>query len=171
MKKIHAIATAIALAATLGIVACTGQAATPESADTEGSAAIGMQMPNPWTEYTSVEDAAAAAGFDITVPDAIDGYERSLIQAMDGDTLEVRFTAGDDQVAIRKSVGTDDNSGVYETFETVTTENVNGTDVTVSSNGDAAYLATWTADGNAFSVYASAGMDLSALLDIVAAVA
>ena len=170
MKKIHAIATAVALVATLGIVACKGQATTPETTDTEGSAVIGMQMPNPWKEFTGIDEAENAAGFEIDVPEGVDGYDEQLVQGMD-DMIEVRFINGDDQINIRKSVGTDDNSGVYDSFETVTTENVNGHDVSVSSNGDQAYLATWTAGDYTFSVYANNGMDLAALLDIVAAVA
>ena len=170
MKKITAIATALALAATLGIVACTGQNATPETADTEGSAAIGMQMPNPWKEFAGITDAEETVGFEIDVPEGINGYDEQLVQGMD-DMIEVRFINGDDQISIRKSVGTDDNSGVYEEFETVTTESINGNDVTVSANGDTAYLATWTVDGYAFSVYASAGMAQADFLNIVAAVA
>ena len=172
MKKLTAIATAITLAATLGIVACTGQNATPT--ETEGSASLGgmMQVANPWSEYATIDEAAAAAGFDMTVPDSIDGYDRTLIQAMENDMLEVRFTAGDEEINIRKSIDAydGDNSGVYGEY-TKDAAQVNGTDVTVSSEGDLAYIVTWTKDGYSYSVYASAGMATTDLLDIVAAVA
>ena len=173
MKKINAIALAVALAATLGIVACTGETtATPT--DTEGSASLGgmMQVANPWGDFASIDEAAASAGFDIKVPDTIDGYERTIYRAMADDMLEVRYTAGDDEINIRKSIDAydGDNSGVYGEYEKSTAQ-VNGTEVTVSSEGDLAYIVTWTADGYSYSVYASAGMATTDILDIVAEVA
>lgn len=187
MKKTTAILLALALAATLGIAACSGQTSTTnEAAGSEATTTADdepiMGVANPWTEYATLAEAEEAAGFDITVPASVKGYDDVLIQVMkatskdeDGNTtdeviLEYRFMNDTDQVCIRKGKVSDDISGVYGEYAE-TDADVNGNTVTVSSDGDTAYIATWTVKGYSYSVYASAGLAKADLLDIVAAVA
>ena len=175
MKKTTVTLLVLALAATLGIAACSGQTSTTNEAT--GSEATTtedepiLNMANPWLDFTTLEDAEADAGFEMTVPATIDGYKLAVYRSMAGDMLEVRYTAGEEEVNVRKSHDTydGDNSGVYGDYKTKTAE-VNGATVTVHTQDGTPYIATWTVDGYSYSVYASAGMDEAALLDIVAAV-
>ena len=194
MKKNFALLIALALAATLGIAACSGQTTTNETAAgseaaagsettaTEDEPMVGLA--NPWTEYATLEEAEEAAGFEISVPASVKGYDDILIQVMkaaktddngnktgENDViLEYRFMNDTDDVNIRKSPGSEDISGVYGDY-TIVDEEVNGVEVDVSTDDTLSYVATWTVDGYSYSVYASAGMARDALLDIVAQVA
>ena len=175
MKKYTALLLALALAAILGVAACSGQTSTTEN--TNGSEAtttekeINVGMANPWLDFTTLKDAEADAGFEMAVPATIDGYKLAVYRSMAGDMLEVRFTAGEEEINIRKSHDTydGDNSGVYGDYKTKTAD-VNGKTVTIHTQDGTPYIATWTVDGYSYSVYASAGMKEAALLDIVAAV-
>ena len=74
----------------LSLAACGSKAPAQDSTkDTQQTEAedtvIGgenAQIPNPWTEYASIEDAEAAVGFDVTLPELPDGYVLSYIQAL-----------------------------------------------------------------------------------------
>lgn len=188
MKKNFALLIALALAATLGIAACSGQTTANETTGgsettaTEDEPMVGLA--NPWTEYATLEEAEEAAGFEISVPASVKGYDDILIQVMkaaktddngnktgENDViLEYRFMNDTDDVNIRKSPGSEDISGVYGDY-TIVDEEVNGVEVDVSTDDTLSYVATWTVDGYSYSVYASAGMARDALLDIVAQVA
>lgn len=73
-----------------------------------------VQIPNPFAEYETLADAARAAGFTITVPDAANGSDRQVFQAIQGELLEVIYRRGGDETArIRKAPGTGDISGDY----------------------------------------------------------
>ena len=49
------------------------------------------EIPNPFIDCNTLEDAAKIAGFDITVPDAIDEYTDRTIQAVDKDLIQVHL--------------------------------------------------------------------------------
>lgn len=187
MKKTTATLLALALALSLGIAACSGQTATTENAaGSEATATTDdepiMGVANPWTEYATLDEAEEAAGFGIAVPGSVKGYDDVLIQVMKATTtdedgnkadeiiLEYRFMNGADDVNIRKGKVSGDISGVYGEYKESTAD-VNGNAVTVSSEGELAYVATWAAGGYSYSVSASAGMAEADLLDIVADVA
>ena len=188
MKKnrVYVLALALALAAMLGIAACSGQSTTNESSSGSEAAATKDAstdgIANPWTEYATLDEAEEAAGFELSVPASVKGYDDALIQVMKAEgtdengnktndvILEYRFMNDTDQVSIRKSEGTGDISGVYGDY-TVVDEEVDGHEVDVSCEGTLSYVANWMVDGYSYSVYASAGMDRDALLDIVAEVA
>ena len=46
----------------LAFAACARQPQPAISTDTQ-------QIPNPWTDYASLDEAEAAAGFDLAIPD------------------------------------------------------------------------------------------------------
>ena len=48
-------------------------------------------MPNPFIDYDSLEEAEKAVGFEINVPESIDGYSEKLISVMDGKMIQVCF--------------------------------------------------------------------------------
>lgn len=68
---------ALCAAMALSLAACGSKAPAQDSTkDTQQSEAedtvIGgenAQIPNPWTEYASIEDVEAAVGFDVTLPE------------------------------------------------------------------------------------------------------
>ena len=57
--------------------------------------------------YASLDEAEAAAGFDLAIPDAVDGCSEKQVRAMDADgdkMIEVIYASGEDEIArIRKA--------------------------------------------------------------------
>ena len=96
--------------------------AQAETAETEN-----VQIPNPWTDYDSKDDAVQAAGFDLTVPD------------------EIIYASGEDETArIRKAPGADDVSGDYNEYAETETVDAGGVSVTMKGENGLVKLAIWT---------------------------
>lgn len=166
MKKILMIALGAALV--LSLTACGGKQAEPASAD--GS----VEIPNPYQDFDTLEEASAAAGFDLTVPDAIDGYSEKIIRALvtdDCKMIEVIYEKDEEQeIRIRKAVGSEDISGDYNEYEQSDKVTAGEKEVTMKGNDGAVYLATWTDSDYTFSVSVSAGMSGEALSELISAI-
>ena len=57
-------------------------------------------MPSPFIDYDTLEEAEKAVGFEINVPESIDGYSEKLISVMDGKMIQVVFVEGDKQILL-----------------------------------------------------------------------
>lgn len=111
------------------------------------------QRPNPFIAYGTLADAAQAAGFDLAVPDAANGSDRCIYQAIENDLLEVIYCKGEDETArIRKAAGIEDISGDYTVYTRVNTAAVKGVEVTMKGDSGKINLATWTAEGYTYSI-------------------
>ena len=110
------------------------------------------QIPNPFVDCDTLADAAALAGFDIIVPDSVDGYEERAITAMENDMIQVLYLHGDDQVCIRKAVGDEECSGDYNVYSEEKTVTVGDKEVTLRGNNGKVMVAVWTEDGYSYSI-------------------
>ena len=163
MMMKRSILFALSLVLAVSMTACGSAADTQPAADpsTVPTAQETVQIPNPWQECTTVEQAAEAAGFPFDTPDAVDGYTEKNIAVIPGDISEVKFRTDDDdasEVCFRKGTGTGDISGDYNSYETTQVSDLDGKRVTCRGSGDLIYTAFWEADGFAYSVSATAGM-------------
>lgn len=178
MKK--QIVSIMCFALALSLAACGGktQAAdtTPVTTDAQTEApfigddpatwgpAIGtedVQMPNPWQECTTLEEAGELAGFSFTAPETLDGFSTKYIATIPGDIAQEIFSNGeadDQEVTFRKGNGQQDISGDYNVYETVETRQIAGKDVTVKSTDGLIYTVFWEQDGYSYSVSARTGM-------------
>ena len=163
MKRWIALAMSAALA--LSITAC-GSSSKP-SASQSGSASdastvLGedVQIPNPWKDFESLEEAVKAVGFDFVAPDALAGCDQIAYQAIPDDRIiGVLYLNGEErQVIIRKAPGGENISGVYSQFDKLEQVEVDGRSVTMSGDGETVSLATWTDGDYSFSVYADNGL-------------
>lgn len=78
-----------------------------------------LQFPNPWTEYSDIDEGEKKAGFSFDIPETIVGYKIGLIQNQDQSMIEVIYEAVDDSedtIHIRKGSKTDDISGDYNSY-------------------------------------------------------
>ena len=135
--------------------------------NTDPSAADAVQIPNPFTDHTALEDAAKAVGFELSVPEKVSGSSRQCIQTMDSGMIQVFYGDEDHEVLIRKAPGSEDISGDYNVYTQVKTADVNGTAVTMKGEDSLVHLAIWTGGGYTYSVSARAGMseaDMTALV-------
>lgn len=146
-------------------------AAVSDDKDTLGGEDV--QIPNPWQECSSLEEAGKLAGFSFTAPESVDGYTEKYIAAIENALAEVIFSKGDNDDAslyFRKGVGTEDISGDCNTYDTVEQQTIGGKTVTCKGNDGLIYNATWNDGTYSYAVMSNAGMSaeqLAACLMIV----
>lgn len=159
------IVCALCLVLTLSLTGCGEKktviggdpAAWGPSAD---AAAETAQIPNPWQECDTLEDAGKIAGFSFTAPDQVDGCTEKYIAAIENDIAQVIFSSADDETEItfRKGTGNRDISGDYNEYESVEIRQVGGKDVTVKSTGGVIFTVLWAQDGFSYAIFARTGM-------------
>ena len=118
MKKAIIITLLAAMGMTL--TACQSAAAS-EAANDTASANVNVgdtdgesvQIPNPFVDCDTVEEAEDLCGMKISVPDSISGYGEKSVSVMDKQMIQVMFTNDNDDMTFRKAFGSDDISGDY----------------------------------------------------------
>jgi hypothetical protein len=136
----------------LFLLLCAGAALALAACGARQEPVSGMQIANPFVEYGSLEEAARAAGFELAVPEAPEGYDETIIQVMDDSMIQVIYRSGDDRLLIRKAAGDEDISGDYNQYTESSTVSVNGADVTLRGDGGKISVATWVRDGYTYAV-------------------
>ena len=127
-----------------------------------------LQSGNPYAEYDTLEEAENTIGFEISVPDSYGGYTEPYYAVIEGKILEVQYYNGDDRgMIISKSRGSEDISGDFNEYNTVTETEVNGNTVTIKGNGDEFSLALWVSGDYSYSVSVSSGISENALKEII----
>ena len=139
-----------------------------------------VQIPNPWTDCETLEEAEKLAGFDIAVPDSVEGYSDRAIRAMsyDGETMiEVIFSNGApedengySELRIRKAPGAEDISGDYNTYAEKSVLAAGDVEADVSGNDGTISLAVWTSGDYTYSIAVSDGAAAEAMAGLIAAV-
>ena len=126
-----------------------------------------VQSSNPFTEWDTLSDAEAEAGFSISLPDQIEGYDEIFYRASKTHPLiEVIFHNGEGEIRFRKAPGNDDISGNYTPYTQVST--VDG--ISLKGDHDAFSLAIWTDDEYTYSIYADQPFSQDELLALAKAV-
>ena len=155
MKKVFALALALVMA--LSFAAC--------------SPSIGM--PNPFVTYGSTQEASKAVGFDVVVPNTVEGYTKGrIIQGVSSSSLsmiQVLDEAADgNTLCIRKARGTGDISGDSNTYSISKKVTVGARSVTLKGNGNDQFkVAIWTKDNYTYAVVATAGLSEEAMIKII----
>ena len=180
------IAVILSLVMALAIVGCSGNANAPaptthkgdtsytadgtvipgSDSKTWGPAEDGenIQIPDPWQECTSLEEAGKLAGFSFTAPESVDGYTERYIAAIENEIAQVIFSNGDDsELYFRKGVGGDDISGDYNTYDVAEEQTIDGHTVHCKGNDGLIYTATWTDGTYSYAVMCNAGMSAEQL--------
>lgn len=138
--------------------------------DAQTSEGENTQIPNPFVDCETMADAEKLAGFEMTVPEQIEGYEKELIQAIDGELIQVFYVNSEneeDEILIRKGVGSDDISGNYEDFAEVSTAAAGDLEVTLKGNDGKVTVAVWTTGSYTFSVQVDAGASQDEMISLV----
>ena len=167
MNKIIRICMVLMLA--MSIAACGSKEPAAQQNEKQGE----TQIPNPWIDCGTLEEAAQIAGFDMTVPDRIDGYPNTTIQAMDKSVIQVFYSdkalgeEGCKTVLIRKGLGEEDISGDYNEYKENTTAQMRDAEVSLRGDGGLVYTATWIRDGYSYSISADDGMSAEQIEELV----
>lgn len=91
---------------------------------------------NPWSNWDSMKEAEAAAGFSFDLPEMIaDTYTATAFRTLNNELIEVIYRDKDYEIRVRKQKGEgQDISGDYNTYDTCTEESINGGIVTTYHN-------------------------------------
>ena len=184
MEKVIAVILSFVMA--LAIVGCSGNANAPAPTTHKGDTSYtadgtvipgsepktwgpaedgeNIQIPDPWQECTSLEEAGKLAGFSFTAPESVDGYTERYIAAIENEIAQVIFSNGDDsELYFRKGVGGDDISGDYNTYDVTEEQTIDGYTVLCKGNDGLIYTATWTDGEYSYAVMCDAGMSVEQL--------
>ena len=179
MSYVHkTLAAALSVALGAGsLVACGGSKPAEQPATTAQQTATTaatraetqMGMPNPFVECSNVAEVGDLVGFVVTFPEGVSGYPNRSFSAIKDSLAQAMYTNDQSQrVIVRKGATTEDVSGDYGEYESVTTvDAANGAAVTLKGDGKLVYVATWEQDGHAFAIDADAGLEQDAVLSLV----
>ena len=103
-------------------VGCGNQ--TAEQEQISQNVAIG----NPWSDWASMEEAEAAAGFSFDLPEVIAGsYTAASFRTLNNELIEIIYRDLDYEICVRKQKGEgQDISGDYNQYDTCTEETFDG---------------------------------------------
>lgn len=113
-------------------------------------------------ETGSLEQLAAAVGFAVEEPNALPfEVETTTYVSYWNKLAEITYTGEGRTAALRKSPGTEDNSGDYNTYSAVREVHMGPLAVTLKGSGEAFTLAIWSENGYAYSIRLSEGISES----------
>lgn len=119
-----------------------------------------VQIANPFMDYTTYEEAEAAAGFTFGVPEEIGSYRATAYRVAENLSLfEVIYEDGDATLTARKAPGGWNISGDYNDYTVEIAETLAGVNVSCWGEGDALFLAMWTVGDYSYSLSATESMD------------
>lgn len=172
MKRKNIIAVALCTAVAFSLGACQhkekeAEAAVQRRVESESEL---TQIANPWTDCATIQEAEEKAGFEITVPDQLNGYDEKDISVMEKDMLQVQFSHGEETVYFRKSPvekeGTD-ISGDYREADTFEKVEINGRTVTFKEADGRILTAVWTEGDYSYAIGSSAGIEAESMTGLV----
>ena len=165
MKKKDVVAVSIcAIMALSGLTACgnAGKVSAQDGTENvlgqkemEDQELGGVQIPNPFMDCETLEEAEELAGFDLTVPDVWEEFNTKTIRVLQNEMIEVIYKKGEDGeegARIRKALGEEDISGDYNVYAEEKIKEIGDASVTIKGDGEQFMLAVWTANGYTYSV-------------------
>ena len=166
MKKILSLVLVLALV--LALAACGAAATLPTDEDNI------QQIPNPWLDVVTMDEAEALLGYGMTVPETVAGLAPSSFRVLDSDgakILEVCYGGeSDDRASLRKGTGSADISG--DSTDYAKTETVTLGDITVTEKGDGenVFSAVWTEGDYSYAFFSTIGVSAGALSELIAGI-
>lgn len=130
-----------------------------------------VQVVNGMVEVDTLEQLASAVGFEIeelgTLPFAV---ETTAYISYWGEMAEITYTGEGKTATLRKSIGTEDNSGDYSTYADFKEISIDSQTVILKGSSGAYILAIWSANGYAYSIRLSDGISESGWHDLISEV-
>lgn len=154
---------------TLSFVACGSKTSSEDITNQNGgqdqstSVKLGensVQIPNPFVDCETIEEAEKLAGFEVQLPTNIpEVYVKTAIRVIENELVEVDFENGENQICFRKAKGNDDISGDYNEYEEKNVIKVKEQDVNIKGNDGKVNVATWTDEEYSYAICVNAGGD------------
>lgn len=128
------------------------------------------QIPNPFVEYDSIENAKKAISFDFVYPTKLPkGYKIDTISTMEDNFIQIFYKNGEKEINYRMALGNNDISGDYNVYKNIEKININDLDVTVRKNDDT-LSAIWTKGDNTFSIFSNDKISQEELIEIISSI-
>ena len=100
---------------------------------------------SPFVDLDTLDSVKEIAGFDIFLPNEIEGYENVSYAVMIDKLIQVTYSADENRyICVRKGVGNEDISGDYNIYKEQNTEIIDGKTVTFKGNDGMVGLAIWS---------------------------
>lgn len=131
----------------------------------------GVQIPNPFVEYKTVEDAKKVLAFNPKYPTSVPNeYKTDDISVMNNSMLQIIYKdMKGTQITYRTEQGSEDISGDYNVYSNV--KDVKIGDLTVKVRlGDESSSAVWTNNGYSYSNFVDKGNAEKEITDMIASV-
>jgi len=133
------------------------------------------QIPNPFIDCVTMEEAQKLAGFNMTIPDAMpEGYSRTAIRSVKNKEIEIIYLNGDSEIRIRKAIGSavgiEDISGDYTAYKEEKKIEIGNVNVTMKGDSGKVNASTWSDGGYVFAITSNCGgigLDSSIIGDMV----
>lgn len=123
-------------------------------------------MPNPFTEYKTIDEAKKTLKFEAKLPSAVpSGYKLEYVSVMSDDFLNLTYKNGEKEITYRTAAGTEDISGDYSIYEKTEVIEAGGCAVTVKGNGEKYNLAVWN-NGDSYAISSSEGLSKDEIVKI-----
>lgn len=175
MKKLIVITMCIM---TLALAACANTASAKEKPQkqtkSEGFTKETVQLPNPFVDCNTIEEAEIIAGFQAAVFEQMpQGYTQSAIRAIDHDMIELIYEDGEKSIQIRKARGRSDISGDYNSYKENTTAAIGKFQVSTRGNDGKVSVAVWEDGEYSFAVSADpaeAGISSLEISDMISSI-
>ncbi len=114
------------------------------------------------TDCASAEELESIVGFSVPVLSKLPfDVKDTAYTAIGGELAQIIYYGedGDTELILRKSPGTEDNSGDYNSYADEAALDINGIAVSLRGNGGLYYLACWQDTEYAYSLSCSTGCD------------
>lgn len=169
MRRKDVVAVGIcAIMALSGLAAC-GSTGKANAQDEMGNPEVGgVQIPNPFVDCETLEEAEELTGFGFVVPDTWGECDTRSVRAIQKEMVEVIYKKGADseeELRIRKALGSEDISGDYNVYAEEKTVEAGESSITIKGDGEQFMLAVWTKDGYTYSV-STTGLSEEAMADL-----
>ncbi len=161
MKKIFSLVLVLTLI--LALAACGAVTTLPSD----------TQIPNPWTDFDTMNEAKAVIGYGMTAPETLAGLSQTAIRFLnDSDKiLEVQYGGeNDDRASLRKGTGSEDISGDYTDYAKTETVIVGDITVTEKGDGENVFSAVWTKGDYSYSFFSTVGVSADDLASLIAGI-
>lgn len=124
-------------------------------------------------EYPSAQTLSWAIAFPVSDIETLPFRVRQTTYMDIAGMAEITYIGKEDgeEVSYRKSIGTEDNSGDYNTYAVVTDAAIGDYPLTLKGDGTLVYLATWTDGTYAYSIYVPNGCSEEAMQTMIKEIA
>ncbi|MBR5046858.1 MAG: hypothetical protein IKX76_01350 [Eubacterium sp.] len=153
----------IALAASFAIIMVSAYALHQMNrqpvGDNPPSDTAGLETAGPAVEYTSARELSEASGITISELSNLPftATETAYLDYKDN-LVEISYSDGSQDLYYRVSKGSIDNSGDYNEYDNIFTEDINGIKAILKGSDDLIYLVLYEQDGYSYSISSSQGL-------------